>query len=418
MRTYLLLAGLLFILFNEVVAQRACLTAEYQQQTLLNNPSLVDKVSRIESFIQKSETETTVVDGGPRVQQGVIKIPVVVHILYHLPGENISDERVMSQIDMLNKCFRLQNADSINIPAAFKPLAADCEFEFQLAISDPQRKSTTGIIRKYTPVAEWTTDDKMKFSAETGDNAWDPQSYLNIWVCNMRRVAGYASVLGGDLAKDGVVIDFAYFGTNGVSGYEMGKTAVHETGHWLGLKHIWGDDYCGDDFVGDTPRQGYSTPGCPTGVRASCGNGVAGDMYMNYMDYTNDACINIFTEGQKARMRSLFAAGGPRYSIRSSKGLSEPLIIESPLPEEPPRWLHPQVYPNPAHNQLTIDIAYDIRWIGKIITVADVNGRIVMQVPISSKVQVINIDKLRTGIYFLSAKKEDGSCIKQKFIKM
>jgi hypothetical protein len=136
------------------------------------------------------------------------------------------------------------------------------------------------------------------------------------------------------------------------------------------------------------------------------------------MDYTNDSCINLFTPGQKARMRALFEPGGDRNSLLYSKGLNPPLFVESPLPDESPKWLHPQIYPNPATNELTLDIAYDVRWIGKTITVFDVNGHAVMQVTIRSKVQVIDLSKLRPGMYFLSVKKEDGSYIKQKFIKM
>ncbi|MBL7740279.1 MAG: T9SS type A sorting domain-containing protein [Chitinophagaceae bacterium] len=418
MRTCFLWAGLLTILCGQVMAQRACHTSEYQQQEMINDPGLAVRVAAIETFIQKQKTKARSAGETARLQHGVIKIPVVVHILYHQPGENISDERVSSQIEMLNKCFRKQNADTTHTPAAFKALSADCEIEFQLAISDPRRRSTTGIIRKYTPTAEWQMDDKMKFSADMGDDAWDASSYLNIWVCNLRRIAGYASLPGADPSKDGIVIDYTVFGTNTSSGYEMGKTAVHEAAHWLGVKHVWGDDYCGDDLVEDTPKQGNYTTGCPAGIRVSCSNGPAGDMYMNYMDYTNDACINLFTEGQKTRMRTLFMSGGQRSALLASLGLSTPLIFESPVPDEAPRWLHPQIYPNPATNELTIDVAYDIRWIGKTITITDISGHTVMQVKIVSKIQRFNVSRLQTGMYFLSVRKEDGSYIKQKFIKM
>ncbi|MEI9810458.1 MAG: M43 family zinc metalloprotease [Bacteroidota bacterium] len=418
MRTYFILVLLLIISFGQLAAQRACSTSEYQQNEITKDPSIALQVNKIEQFIQAQIANRQAAAPNARLQHMVIRIPVVVHILYHQPAENISDQRVYSEIDMLNQCFRRTNADSSKTPAAFKSLAADCEIEFQLAISDPRRKSTSGIIRKYTPIAEWEADDKMKFSEQMGDDAWDSRSYLNIWVCNIRRVAGYSSVPGGPADKDGIAIDCGVFGTNTASGYEMGKTAVHETGHWLGLKHIWGDALCGDDLVDDTPKQGNFTTGCPGGIRISCSNGQKGDMYMNYMDYTNDACVNLFTEGQKIRMRALFAANGARSSILSSLGLSMPLIQESPLPEEGPTWLHYNVYPNPAASELILDIAYDIRWIGKTITVSNANGQAVMQVQITSKTQKINISKLNTGMYFLSGKKEDGSFIKQKFIKI
>jgi hypothetical protein len=267
-------------------------------------------------------------------------------------------------------------------------------------------------------VAQWEMDDKMKYSAETGDDAWDATSYLNIWVCNLRRIAGYSSVPGSDLAKDGIVVDYTVFGSNATAGYDMGKTAVHEVGHWLGLKHTWGDDYCGDDLVDDTPKQASFTTGCPSGLRISCNNAPTGDMYMNYMDYSSDACVNIFTRGQKARMRSLFEAGGPRAPILVSKGLDAPLIVEAPLPIELPRWLEARVYPNPAYDQLTLDIAFDPRWLGKTLTISDASGRTVKQIIIRSKTEIISISHLRAGVYFLSASKEDGSYIIQKFIKI
>jgi hypothetical protein len=193
---------------------------------------------------------------------------------------------------------------------------------------------------------------------------------------------------------------------------------VHETGHWLGLRHIWGDDYCGDDWVDDTPKQANFTSGCPSGIRLSCGNGVNGDMYMNYMDITLDACTNLFTEGQKERMRGYFLPGAPRNKLLSSSGFQPPLISEIPLPEEPPKWMYPQMYPNPATTELTLDLAYDIRWIGTTIQITNANGQHMIQQVISSKVVKLNIENLKPGLYILVAKRKDGSAIKQKFIKM
>jgi hypothetical protein len=331
--------------------------------------------------------------------------------LYHTPGEKISDARIIQQIEMLNKCFRRKNADTANTPAVFKPLAADCEIEFRLAKSDPRKRSTTGIVKKYTPVTSWTFDDKMKSSAEMGDDAWDPKSYLNIWVCNLTDFAGYSSIVGGPENLDGLVIGFPVFGPDQ-------KTIVHEAGHWLNLKHLWGDDNCGDDEVSDTPKQAGYTPGCPTGIRITCGNGPTGDMYSNYMDFTSDECINLFTLGQKARMKAMFAVGGPRNSLLSSKGLNAPLIFEIPVPEEDPRWLEPKLFPVPATAQLTLDLSYDIRWVGKNIQVTNLQGQTLMVVAITSKLQQIDISRLHPGMYFLAAKKGDGESIKQKFIKL
>lgn len=403
-------------LFSQLAAQKNCSSSAYQQEQLKTDPAFIQRLQQIESFSNRSVEGNGVAARG---DETIIKIPVVVHILYHYPSEKISDQQVFTQIAALNKCFRRRNSDTINTPAYFRPVAADCGIEFQLAISDPKRRATTGIVRKYTPIIQWEADDKMKFTNEMGDDAWDAGSYLNIWVCNLDRVAGYASVPGGIMSKDGLVLGFSTFGTiNSMHGYEMGKTAVHEVGHWLSLKHLWGDTYCGDDGIADTPKQAGYNIECPGVINITCGNGPYGDMYMNYMDFTNDACMNLFTQGQKARMRSMFDPGGPRNSILVSKGLNPPLISEIELPEEDPKWLHPQLFPNPATTQLTLDLTYDARWLGKELKIINLTGQNVMNVTITSKKQQIDISRLQPGIYLLAAKQADGQSMKLKFVKL
>ncbi|MBS1920846.1 MAG: T9SS type A sorting domain-containing protein [Bacteroidetes bacterium] len=411
-----------FVLFiavftHQLAAQVRCSTFEYQQEQLLTNPSLQNKINAIEAFTKKAiknfQNIRSRLDGN-----FVIRIPVVVHILYHDPSEDISDNQVMEQIEALNRDYRRLNADTVNTPSYFKPVAADCNIEFLLATSDPMQRSTTGIIRKYTPIRSWDEDDKMKFSASLGDDAWDATSYLNIWVCNIKGILGYSSFVGGPANVDGVVINTSVFGqSNTISTYDKGRTAVHEVGHWLNLKHLWGDTDCGDDSVADTPKQSTYTVGCPSGIRISCDNAPNGNMYMNYMDFTYDDCMNMFTQGQKERMRALFESEGPRYSILFSRGLDTPLIYQTPKPDEPPQWLHPQIYPNPASNDLYLDVEYDVRWIGKTVNLINLQGKIVKQVVISSEYQKIDISSLAGGMYFLFAKKEDGATIRMKFIK-
>ncbi len=415
MKVGYILISFSFLLISQLSAQQRCASADYQVEQLENNPSLIERINAIELFSKQQLAPGTY----NRIEGTVIKIPVVVHILYHTASEKVTDEQVASQITALNKYFRRKNNDTANAPAYFRQFAADCEIEFQLAISDPGKRSTSGIIRKYTPITKWKADDKMKFSANMGDDGWDPKSYLNIWVCNLDKFAGYATLPGGDEKKDGVVISYAAFGTgSGTLGYDLGKTAVHEIGHWLHLKHLWGDEYCGDDGVSDTPKQASYTVGCPSAIRITCGNSPYGDMYMNYMDFTNDNCTNMFTQGQKARMRAQFANGGVRNSLLLSKGLNTPLIFNSPLPEQDPQWLHPKLYPNPTVNQLNLDLNYDPRWIGKIIFVTNMQGQNVMNVMITSKNMQIDIRYLQSGVYFIAAKKDDGESMKMKFVKL
>jgi hypothetical protein len=412
MKKLVLLFILVLVIFSPLFAQKDCGYSAYRSETLQKDPALISALEKLEQIVDYANRP-----GG--IQETVIRIPVVIHNLYHFPTDKISDEQVMSQLEALNNCFRRRNADSVNTPVYFRQFAADCSIEFQLAISDPQRRSTTGIVRKYTPITTWQADDKMKFSNQMGDDAWDPASYLNIWVCNLDRVAGYSSLPGGDPAKDGVVLGIPVFGTiNVMAGYEMGKTAVHEIGHWLNLKHIWGDNYCGDDGVADTPKQAGYNIECPNTVNVTCGNGPYGDMYMNYMDLTNDRCMNLFTLGQKARMRNLFVPGAPRYKLLASTGLQPPLIAAIPLPEEDPRWLHPKLFPNPATNYFTLDLTYDPRWLGKEIRIINGAGRVVLQQTITNKISTIDISKLPGAIYFIAAKKDDGESMVIKFIKL
>lgn len=393
MKTRLGLAFLLLLISVKITAQRNCVTVPG------NTPALDEQLMR-------------------NPVAGIIRIPVVVHVLFHEPGQNIPEANILSQIAALNRDFRRQNPDSVNTPSYFKQFAADCEIEFELAKSDPLRRATNGITRTYTPIRKWVADDKMKSSSEMGVDGWDSRYYLNIWVCELDQVAGYASWPGEDRGKDGIVIDFASFGTLGISGpYNMGRTVVHEVGHWLNLKHIWGEEHCGDDGVMDTPSQSVYTVGCPSGIRVSCNNGPNGNMYMNYMDFTEDKCMNMFTQGQKNRMRSLFSAGGARQDLLASKGLNPPLIFEIPLPVQSPTWLYPKIFPLPAANSFRLDVSYDVRWIGKTLFLFNLQGQQVMQVRINSAIQENDISRLHAGIYFLRGIKEDGERINLKLVK-
>lgn len=409
MRTFVLVICIL--ISSVVLAQRECASQSYLEIQKISNPTLLGRLADVEAFIQHQQAARLNGTGAANV----ITIPVVVHVIYSAASQNISDAQVKSQLEALNRDFRRDNWDSVNTPDRFKSVAADVQIEFALATADPMGRPTTGIIHKSTNVSYWKSDDKIKYSSQGGDDAWDSRYYLNIWVGNLQSVIGYSSVPGSAADKDGVVITASAFGTINVGGvYNLGRTAVHEVGHWLGLKHIWGDTYCGDDLVDDTPKQGNFTPGCPNNFRSSCNNGTLGDMYMNYMDYTSDACMNLFTEGQKTRMRSLFNAGGPRNTILTSKGLNQPWLAESPVAEAPAVALN-KFYPNPATNEIILNL--DASWIGKSIQVATLNGNAVLTERITAATQKINLSSLKAGLYFLQAE-NGGTPIRQKFIKL
>lgn len=413
MRTILLVIGILFSSIS--IAQRECATAAYanEQNTLL--PSAITNQAGVENFIQGQYKNAKTLGEGSSLASVIIKIPVVVHILYSNAAQNISEAQIKSQIDALTRDFRRQNFDTVNTPDRFKYVAADAQIEFYLATADPQGRPTKGIVRKQTHIDFFKTDDKIKFGLQGGDDAWDSRFYLNIWVGNMQSVIGYSSLSGGPAEKDGIVISTGAFGTiNTAAPYNMGRTTVHEAGHWLGLKHMWGDYYCGDDLVDDTPKQGNFTSGCPTTFRSSCSNGATGDMYMNYMDYTNDACMNLFTAGQKQRMRSLFADGGPRNSLLSTKGLNKPWVEKINVDETPAASLF-KLYPNPAANELTLN--FDAKWIGRIVRIVNMNGVVISSIQITARTQTVNLSHVKTGIYFLQGENAEEK-IREKFIKL
>ena len=395
-----------------VFAQRECASSAYIDQQKSADPSFVNRINDIENFVQRQKVTARELG---QVAPSIITIPVVVHILYKTAAQNISDERIKSQITALNNDFRRKNADTVNTPQRFKGIAADVEIEFQLATADPNGRATNGIIRKTTSVTRWSTDDKIKFSSQGGDDAWDSHSYLNIWIGDLTTFLGYSSLPGAAAEKDGVVINYIAFGTIGVAApYELGRTATHEVGHWLGLKHIWGDSYCGDDLVEDTPKQGNFTVGCPTSFVTSCNNGEMGDMYMNYMDFTNDACMNLFTKGQKQRMLSFFKDGAPRNLLLASKGLNQPWITELPAETTKSNF---KFYPNPTRGEMILDFNYNESWVGKTISIVNINGVVVMKVQITSKIERLNVSQLKAGMYFIQGENGDQK-IRQKLVRL
>jgi hypothetical protein len=242
----------------------------------------------------------------------VITIPVVVHVVYANPNQNVSDAQINSQIAILNQDFRKLNSDVSLTPAPFAPLAADAQIEFCLAQRDPLGNATNGITRTSTTHGAFYLENDVKFNSTGGKDAWNTASYLNLWVCNLSGgLLGYAQFPGGDPFTDGVVVNYTAFGNTGTATapYNKGRTATHEIGHYFDLIHIWGDESaCAqDDDVTDTPQQKNQNGGCPTyplisGSGASCSGTAPGAMFMNYMDYTNDACMYMFTLGQATRM--------------------------------------------------------------------------------------------------------------------
>jgi len=244
-----------------------------------------------------------------------IVIPVIFHIIYQNELDNLSLALIESQLEALNQDFLGldPSRDMQQYPQIATPY-----IKFIFAPYDPNGKPSTGIIRKKTDQSSFTRrGDAIKFDETGGSDAWPRTDYLNIWVGVMEGgYLGYAQFPGGGkAATDGIVINTRYFGRR--SGTSLGRTAVHEVGHWLNLQHIWGRGCQEDDGVADTPNAEYPGYGCPQ-ERETCGNR---DMIGNLMDLSDDNCMNLFTQGQVDRMRAQFAPGGFRESLLYSIGI-------------------------------------------------------------------------------------------------
>ena len=280
---------------------RGCASHEVHEQQLRENPELAAKMQEIENF-----TQTAITNG--RLVNGRIEIPVVVNVLYRTATENISLTQIQSQIDVLNKDFNALNSDFNQVPTTFSGVKANVGITFVL----------DAVYRKTTKKTSWGTRDAMKKSSQGGLNPTSPTTKLNLWVCTIGGgILGYAQFPGGSSATDGVVIDSKYLGTTGTATapFNKGRTATHEVGHWMNLRHIWGDTTCGSDLVSDTPTHNTANYGLPAFPHYSTCTGTPIEMTMNYMDYTDDAGMYMFSNGQKSRMLAIFASGGSRFSF-------------------------------------------------------------------------------------------------------
>jgi hypothetical protein len=282
------------------VSRRGCASQEVLAAQMKADPTLALRMNKIDAF-----TEKAMLSG--RLVNGKVEIPVVVNVLYRTAAENISLAQIQSQIDVLNKDFNALNSDYSSVPTLFSGVKANVGITFVLQ----------NVVRKSTTTSSWSTNDAMKKSAK-GIAPTTPTTVLNMWSCNLGGgILGYAQFPGGASATDGVVIDNNAFGSTGTAAapFNLGRTATHEVGHWMNLRHIWGDATCGSDLVSDTPTHNDANYGIPAYPHYSTCTGTPVEMTMNYMDYTDDAGMYMFSNGQKSRMAALFVSGGARASF-------------------------------------------------------------------------------------------------------
>lgn len=357
--------------------------------------------------------------------EAVYNIPTIVHIIHNADenvgsGRNISNLKVQQQITILNNDFRRTNADKVNTPAAFATKAADCQINFCLITKYPsghpqagQNLPEAGVDRVSTASISGVNNTSSGYSMSTIDNtikpatSWNPNEVMNIWVCQLQSgLLGYATFPGTVAAnKDGTVMGYQFFGNTTSSPYHLGRTTTHEVGHWLGLYHIWGDDNgacTGSDLCSDTPNQADATGGCPSGVKTdACATTSPGYMYQNYMDYSNDACMNLFTADQKARMQSVMASQSRRSTLNgfsatlcAATGIDDVLMNDGFA-----------IYPNPAKNFFTLNL---ISTQNTEVVIFNMVGELIYQNNNPAKnIITVDMNSQPNGVYFVKVKTND-----------
>jgi len=396
-----------------------CATHEAVQHQETLNPGYLQNVNEVFNRAKDNHSQN---------RETVYIIPVVFHVVYNTADENLPDNVLIDQINVLNDAYGYTNADQINLRDTFMTIVGSTDIQFELATVDPDGNPTNGITRTSTSITEFgglgmlTGDmsdlERIKSTVDGGEDAWDQARYLNIWVADMSvsfggqsitALMGYATPpdnltnwpagsTGG--MSDGVVLQYQAVGSNnpipldagtGPMNFE-GKTCVHEVGHYLGLRHIWGDGDCtAEDGIDDTPNateNSQNITNCDTLNNTCTDNiGVLGDlpnMQENYMDYSPESCQVAFTVGQSDLMRGVIETH--RWDLIDNYPVLSTLNNGD---------LNVSIYPNPSSGNVTINGTVANGVVG----IYANNGQIVSTTITTDKQTTVT--DLPTGFYFV-----------------
>jgi hypothetical protein len=390
-----------------------CLTTQYDSLLKEKYPSLrLHKEKLNELIVQAQQNSKNTAHLRTDASELTIIIPVVVHVVHNtrsgLEGgnnnSNISTEQIKSQIEVLNEDYRRKEGTK---GFSADPVSADVNIEFHLATLDPNGNPTNGITRTYHEQASFdinTDDEKLKAIIY-----WPSNRYLNIWVTTLKnKYLGYAQFpdvnnvsglarIGGLEKTDGVVINHTNFGrrmgTVISNVYGDGRTTTHEVAHWLGLLHTWGDTDCGDDFCDDTPAAlGPNNTTTCTEIYSTCKGPQTRNMTENFLDYSPDLCMNVFTQNQKERILKVLEVSPRRAELvrRSSEAFRS--TSNHPV----------QIGPNPTKDFANLYINYkDVSHVK--IEVIDIVGKSMNAASYSLSGSRLTMDmrQVPDGLYFI-----------------